>query len=89
MYLLAQINSIFGLTTPLAILRIPNPSLNASFIIWQWQGANDRSQNIAAAKGIASMMQTGLEFKSSKCHNRFSLTTRGQPHSAKLRPTSF
>lgn len=89
MVLLAQTNSSLFLTMPFVMFRILKPSLNARFTVCQWQGSNDGSQNIAAAKGIASMMQIGFGFTSSNCYNRFSLIAVGQTHSAKLKLTSF
>ena len=88
MVLSAQTNSILSLITPLAIFCVFNPTLNASFTVWQYQGANDGSQNIAAARVITCMMQIGLGSRGSNCRNRFSLTAAEQLHSAKLRSNS-
>ena len=60
MVLLAQTDSIFSLTTPLVMLRVINPSFYANFIVWRGQGANYGSQNSAAIREIASIMQIGL-----------------------------
>ena len=88
MLLGAQTNSILSLIMPLVMPCIFNPSCNNSFTVWEWQAANNGSQNIAAARDTAFMMQINLGSKSSNYHNRFSLTAVGQPHCAKLRSTS-
>lgn len=89
MVLLPQTNFIFSLTTPLAMPRVFNPSLKASFIVWQWQDVNNGFQNIAVIREIVFLIQTGLGSNSFKCHNRFSLTAAGQLHSTKLTLTSI
>ena len=63
MVLLVYIVSILSFTTPLLILFVFKPSLNASFIVWQGQGAKVESQNRKAANGISSVIQTGLGSK--------------------------
>ena len=74
---------------PPLILFVLKPILNASFIVWQVQGAKNGSQNKAITSGIASIIQTGLGSKRSNCHNRFNLTIAGHSQPAKLKSTSF
>lgn len=85
--LLAHIVSIVSFTTPLLILFIFKPSLNASFIVWQGQDIKVGSQIRAAASGIASIIQTGLGSKIFNCYDRLNLTTSGHPQLAKLKFT--
>ena len=73
---------------PLLILFVLKSSLNASFIVWQVQGAKDESQNRAAASKIASIIQTDWGSKRSNYHDRFNLTAAGHPQPAKLKSTS-
>ncbi len=88
MVLFVQTASILFFMIPLAMPPVLNPSFYVNFIVWRGQGANSGSQNSAAVREIASIMQTGLRSSSSNCHNRLSLTGVGYPHSPKLKSTS-
>ena len=83
MVLLACTNLIFSFTTLFLILFVLNPSSNASFIGWQGQGAKVGSQNRAAARGIASIIQTDLRSKRPNCW--FNLTASRYLQPAKLK----
>ena len=86
--LLTYIASILSLTMLLLILFVLKPSLNASFIVWQMQGAKNVFQNRMAASEITSLIQTGLGSKRSNCYDRFNRTVTGHLQPAKLKFTS-
>lgn len=82
-------DSIFFLTSPLAMLRVFNLCLDANFIVCHGQGINSKSQNNAVAREIAPIIQTGLRSSSSNCYDWLSLTGVGHSHSLKLGSTSL
>lgn len=61
--------------------------VNAGYIVWKWQDANNGAQYSAIARGIASLLQTSLRFKSCNCYNQDNLTIQRHLHFAKLRST--